>query len=113
MKRALEGNAIKVIPRENDGPVGRYQDWFRSHPRVHDGWFRDIARLDRATQGGFNRSSQHFSKGGCDEGIQAAFGSVCASSFAIARPDSRGPAGELQTVLDGDCLGAVERGCCG
>jgi hypothetical protein len=72
-----------------------------------------IARLDRATQGGFNRSSQHSSKGGCDEEIQAAFGSVCASGVAIARPDCRGPAGELQTVLDGDCLGAVERGCCG
>ena len=32
------------------------------------------SRLDRATQGGFNRSSQHSSKGGCDEGIQARFG---------------------------------------
>jgi len=33
-----------------------------------------IARLDRATQGGFNRSSQHSSKGGCDEEIRARFG---------------------------------------
>jgi hypothetical protein len=53
-----------------------------------------IARLDRATQGGFNRSSQHFRKGGCDEEIQA-FGSVCASNLAVARAASRGPAGEL------------------
>jgi hypothetical protein len=85
-----------------------------------------VARLDRAIQyaaasrldttvsgilGGFNRSSQHFSKRGCDEEIQASFGSVCASSFAIARPASRGTARELQTVLDGDYLGALERGC--
>ena len=68
--------------------------------------------FDRGVLGGFNRSSQHFSKGGCDEEIQA-FGSVCASGFAIARPASRGTARELQTVLDGDCLGALERGCCG
>src|SRR6476620_9697341 len=40
--------------------------------------------LDRRTEGGFNRSSQHSSKRGCDAEIQAAFGSVCASSFEIA-----------------------------
>jgi hypothetical protein len=40
-----------------------------------------IARLDRAIQGGFNWSSQHSSKGGCDE--------------EISRPASRGPAREL------------------
>jgi len=72
-----------------------------------------IHHSDRGVQGGFNRSSQHFSKRRrCDEEIQA-FGSVFASSFAIARPASRGTARELQTVLDGDCLGALERGCCG
>jgi hypothetical protein len=63
--------------------------------------------------GGFNRSSQHVSERGCDEGIQAAFGSECASGFAIARPAAEGSARELQAVLDGDCLGALERGCCG
>jgi hypothetical protein len=35
-----------------------------------------VARLDRAIQGGFNRSSQHLSIGGCDEEIQARFGSM-------------------------------------
>src|SRR5882672_5652993 len=49
-------------------------------------------------------------QGGCDEEIQAS-GSVCASSFAIARPAYRGTARELQTVLGGDCLGALERRC--
>ena len=47
------------------------------------------------TLGGFNRSSQHSSKRGCDAEIQAAFGSVCASSFEIARPTPRGTAREL------------------
>jgi hypothetical protein len=51
--------------------------------------------LDRRTEGGFNRSSQHSSKRGCDAEIQAAFGSVCASSFEIARPTPRGTAREL------------------
>ena len=51
-----------------------------------------IARLDRATQGGFNRSSQHFSKGGCDEAAQSS-GSVCNS--AITKAASRGAAREL------------------
>ena len=50
---------------------------------------------DRGSQGGFNRSSQHSSKRGCDEEIQAAFGSVCANSFEIARPPPRGTAREL------------------
>lgn len=54
-----------------------------------------IHHSDRGVQGGFNRSSQHSSKRGCDEEIQAAFGSVCASGFEIARPSSRGTAGEL------------------
>ena len=49
---------------------------------------------DQDILGGFNRSSQHFGEGGCDEEIRAS-GSVCASSFAIARPASRGPAREL------------------
>jgi len=53
-----------------------------------------IHHSDRGVQGGFNRSSQHSAKGGCDEEIQA-FGSVCASGFAIARPASRGTAREL------------------
>ena len=72
-----------------------------------------IARLDRATQGGFKRSSQHSSKGGCDEETQAAFGSVWAGSFALARSTAGGRAREAATVLGGDCLGALERGCCG
>jgi hypothetical protein len=42
-----------------------------------------IARLDRAIQGGFNRSSQHFSEGGCD-------GEFCAS-----RPAAGGATGGL------------------
>src|SRR5436305_634728 len=41
--------------------------------------------------GGFNRSSQHFSKGGCD-------GSLCAGGSS-----PRGPARGLQTVLGCDC----------
>ena len=67
-----------------------------------------VPRLDRGIQGGFNRSSQHFSKGGCDEWIQTRFGPDCATTRAA----SEGTAGELQTVLDGDCLGALERRCC-
>ena len=54
-----------------------------------------IHHSDRGIQGGFNRSSQHSSKRGCDAEIQAAFGSVCASSFEIARPTPRGTAREL------------------
>jgi hypothetical protein len=88
----------------------RLQSWFiRASKQLGENFY---TRLNWRSQGGFNRSSQHFSKGGCDEEVQA-FGSECASKFATARPASRGTARELQTVLDGDCLGALERGCCG
>ena len=61
-----------------------------------DACFREaLGILDRDILGGFNRSSQHSSKRGCDAEIQAAFGSVCASSFEIARPTPRGTAREL------------------
>jgi hypothetical protein len=63
------------------------------------GQYPRASMLDRGRSGilgGFNRSSQHFNKGGCDEGIQVAFGSVCASSFAIARP------GADQNIFGGD-----------
>jgi putative transposase len=53
-----------------------------------------IHHSDRGIRGGFNRSSQHSSKRGCDEEIQA-FGSVCASSVEIARPPFGGAAREL------------------
>ena len=42
-----------------------------------------MPRLDRGIQGGFNRSSQHFSEGGCD-------GEFCAS-----RPAAGGATGGL------------------
>jgi transposase InsO family protein len=53
-----------------------------------------IHHSDRGVQSGFNRSSQHSSKRGCDEEIQA-FGSVCAGSVEIARPPFGGAAREL------------------
>ena len=43
-----------------------------------------IHHSDRGVQGGFNRSSQHAEKGGCDEGPQACFGSVYAQQTAFA-----------------------------
>ena len=63
--------------------------WRRGKPREL------LHHSDQGSQGGFNRSSQHSSKRGCDAEIQAAFGSVCASSFEIARPTPRGTAREL------------------
>jgi putative transposase len=44
---------------------------------------------DRGSQGGFNRSSQHFDKGGCDEGPQACFGSVYTQEVAFAWTSAR------------------------
>jgi hypothetical protein len=41
-----------------------------------------IAVKDRRKQGGFNRSSQHFSKRGCDEEIQTGFGSPVSRSIS-------------------------------
>jgi hypothetical protein len=39
---------------------------------------------DQGSQGGFNRSSQHPLKGGCNEGVQACFRSVYAQQAALA-----------------------------
>jgi transposase InsO family protein len=38
---------------------------------------------DRGSQGGFKRSSQHLDEGGCDEELQAAFGSIWADTIVV------------------------------
>jgi transposase InsO family protein len=44
---------------------------------------------DQGSQGGFNRSSQHPDRGGCDEDPQACFGSLYAPEVAFAWPPAR------------------------
>lgn len=86
-----------AVRREKAGvrlrPVEVAADQEEAWPR-HDARHNKavVARLDRAIQGEFNRSSQHFSKGGCDEEISAAVGWVCAGGLGIAASASRSPA---------------------
>jgi hypothetical protein len=42
-------------------------------------------QIDRETHGGFNRSSQQPEDGGCDDGIQARFGSMHEEEATFAR----------------------------
>jgi hypothetical protein len=81
----VDGFCESVVVGISDAADGRLDTSFSQAFGVLDGY----------VLGGFNRSSQHSSKRGCDEEIQAAFGSVCASSFEIARPPPRGTAREL------------------
>jgi putative transposase len=45
-----------------------------------------IHHSDRGVQPGFKWSSQHLERGGCDDGSEAAFGSVWARRVAVAWP---------------------------
>jgi hypothetical protein len=40
--------------------------------------------------GGFKRSSQHLEEGGCDEELQAAFGSIWAGTIVVTRSTTGG-----------------------
>ena len=51
-----------------------------------------IHHSDRGVQPGFNRSSQHLERGGCDGCSEAAFGSVWARRVAVAWPALGGTA---------------------
>jgi putative transposase len=42
-----------------------------------------VHHSDRGSQGGFKRSSQHPDEGGCDEELQAAFGSIWAGTIVV------------------------------
>jgi hypothetical protein len=51
-----------------------------------------VSHPDRDAQPGFNRSSQHLERGGCDGCSEAAFGSVWARRVAVAWPALGGTA---------------------
>jgi transposase InsO family protein len=49
-----------------------------------------VHHSDRASQGGFKRSSQHLDEGGCDEHSKAAFGSIWAGAIVVTRSTAGG-----------------------
>ena len=49
-----------------------------------------VHHSDRGVQGGFKRSSQHASGGGCDVGSETAFGSIWARGIVFTRPPTGG-----------------------
>ena len=49
-----------------------------------------VHHSDRGVQGGFKRSSQHPSGGGCDVGSETAFGSIWARGIVFTRPPTGG-----------------------
>jgi hypothetical protein len=109
----VEGILIAQLMAANEAALAMYQKGWAQPPEYFQARTKYLQLADKAArtvmmlterldhhrgrgqQGGFNRSSQHSSKRGCDAEIQAAFGSVCASSFEIARPTPRGTAREL------------------
>ena len=60
----------------------------------------DIFNTDQGSQGGLNRSSQHFDRGGCDGYEEAAFGSMWTAAIAVTWAAIGGSAGGPATVLD-------------
>ncbi len=63
--------------------------------------------------GGFNRSSQHPFRGGCDEEAEASIRSCRTSSFAFTGAPSGGRTRRTKGFLGSHCRWVIERGGCG
>jgi hypothetical protein len=61
-----------------------------AHRRLDTGFGQALGVFDRDVLGGFKRSSQHLDEGGCDEEIQAAFGSIWAGAIVVTRSTAGG-----------------------
>ena len=62
----------------------------------------DVFNTDQGSQGGFNRSSQHFDNGGCGEENGAGCQTWSSVRSSISRTTHCGGAERLSTVLGGD-----------
>jgi hypothetical protein len=71
----------------------------------------EIFNTDQGSQGGLNRSSQHFNEGVCDERSKAAVGSMWTASVAVTWAAIGGSAGGAATVLDIHCDRNEQRRC--
>jgi putative transposase len=72
-----------------------------------------VHHSDRGSQGGFNRSLQHFNEGGCDDDWKTALRSIGAREAARTGSPAGRAASGATAVLGGDCCGTLERGCRG
>jgi len=71
----------------------------------------DVFNTDQGSQGGFNRSSQHFDIGGCDGYSKAAIGSVWTRSSALAWSAVGRASRRAMSLLGVDRVGPLEHGC--
>jgi hypothetical protein len=60
----------------------------------------EIFNTDQGSQGGLNRSSQHFDRGSCDGHEEAAIGSMWTAAIAVSRAAAGGHTKRAATVLD-------------
>jgi hypothetical protein len=67
---------------------------------------------DQGSQGGLNRSSQHFNEGGCDGHSEAAVGSMRTTGIAVTRSATGDHAERATAVLDVDRDRDEQRGGC-
>jgi putative transposase len=72
-----------------------------------------VFHSDRGSQGGLNRSSQHFDGGGCDDDGEEALGPIHTEGHALAWTTACGAARAPTGVLVSRRGRALERGCCG
>ena len=71
-----------------------------------------IHHSDRGVQGGFNRSSQHPDRGGCDGHSETAIGSMWATAIAVTWSAICGRTARATAVLDVDRDRHKQRGSC-
>ena len=89
--RALEGDGGKIAQRRVAAP--RIVEALDKVDGRH-------ARLSVGSQGGLNRSSQHFDEGGCDGHSEATFGSMRKAAVAVTRSPPGGKAKRAAAVLE-------------
>src|SRR3954451_23184160 len=62
--------------------------------------------------GGFNRSLQHLSEGGCDDSAKAPITPFWTSATGVSGTAASLGAISTSAILVGDCAGHDQRGCC-